>query len=247
MVLAALFLSPLLIMNSCATRGDVNLIIADLDKLKKDNEESRKREAVRDSLQQEQLKLMRALSADVNYNLEQLTERMQIIEGKLEDLTMRQSEGTLPNSQYNVQSAKTNSSADSGQLKVEISSKKVYDTAYMDFIKGNYKIAISGFKSYLKNNPKTTLSDNAQFLIAESYFNLKSYNSATKAYTTLLKKFSKSEKVPAAMVRLVEISLKRKDLTTANRYYQKLEKSFPNEDETARAKDLITNYRKKRK
>jgi TolA-binding protein len=68
---------------------------------------------------------------------------------------------------------------------------------------------------------------------------------ATNAYAALLKSYSKSEKAPGALVRLVEISLLRKDKRLANVYYDKLKSNFSDEPETARASELIGQYGRK--
>lgn len=244
-IYAALTLT-IFLSTGCATRGDVNHIITDINGLRRNYEGLEHKSAVADSLLREQLKLLRNLSTDVNYSLGQLEERMQLIEGKLEDLTTRQAER-----QYAISPPQTpmvmDSSGDSTKVKVEISAKQLYDTAYMDFIKGDFKIAVTGFREYVKNNPKTPLADNAQFFTGECYFNIKNYTKATNTYKKLLKDYSKSEKAPNAMVRLVEISLKRKDKKTADRYYKKLGDSFPGSPEAERATELLVEYNKKRK
>ncbi|MCP4633363.1 MAG: tol-pal system protein YbgF [candidate division Zixibacteria bacterium] len=243
-----MFVVSSVIFSGCATRGDVTNITTDISSLKKSFTELERKNSVADSLLREQLKLLRSLSADVNYNMGQLGERIQIIEGKLEDLTMQGSPDSYQSSysDNNVQS-ETDSTAESKKDVPEISSKQLYNTAYMDYIKGDFKIAVTGFREYLKNNSRTPLSDNAQYHLGECFFNLKQYNDATTAYTNLLKNYSKSEKAPDALLRLVEISLKRKDKKTADRYFKKLQSSFPDEVETDRAGELLSDYNKRKK
>jgi tol-pal system protein YbgF len=237
---------PLLLqLTGCATRTDVNNIITDLDRLQESYADLERKNAAADSLLREQMKLIRDLSANLDYSMDMLGERMQLIEDKLEDYTGRRLDGQYYiNREENISETDT-SGAGPEKKKVEISSKQIYDTAYMDYIKGDFKLAAAGFREYLKNESQSPLSDNAQYLIGECYFNSKTYGDAAEAYTALLKQYPKSEKVPAALLRLTEISLKRKDKSTANRYYEKLKSSFPERPETERARELIKSYGKK--
>jgi len=246
LVFVAVLSIILLVSGGCATRGDVDRIITDLEMLKLNYSELGNNDSKTDSLLEKHLKTLRDLSTDLNYNLERINERLQLLDGKIEDLTMQQSQDSYSVITTQAPVSDNSNSADSSLVntEVEVSAKQIYDTAYMDFIKGDYKIAVSGFKEYLKSNSKTPLADNAQFFIGECYYNLPNYNRATSAYNDLLKNYSKSEKAPDALLRMVEISVKRKDIRSANKYYAKLNKSFPNSPETERAEEL--SYEKKR-
>ncbi|MBD3232952.1 MAG: tetratricopeptide repeat protein [candidate division Zixibacteria bacterium] len=237
MTIAAVIV-PLLLMGGCATRGDVNEIITDLDELRNDYDQIAESSVTQDSLSREQLKVLRDIFTDVNYTLDQLLERMSIIEGKLDDLTMSASPRTYQGNIVQMP-AEQDSVADTTMTQVEISAKQLYDTAYMDFIKGDYKLALSGFREFRTANQKHPLADNALFLMGECHFNLQNYNNATTSYTYLLEHYPRSEKVPDALLRMVEISMKRKDRATANRYFDKLEESFPNSPQTERAAELL--------
>ena len=48
----------------------------------------------------------------------------------------------------------------------------LYQTAYIDFTRGNYNLAVAAFREYLKLYPSTSLAENAQFWIGESHFSL---------------------------------------------------------------------------
>ncbi|MBD3170442.1 MAG: tetratricopeptide repeat protein [candidate division Zixibacteria bacterium] len=244
--LSAAVLAMAALSGGCATRGDVKEIMTDLEDLRISYRQLEEKNEEADSLLREQGRQMRNLSAEVNYSLDQLMERMQLIEGKLEDISTRMSGGYIHQEAPGPNAIPDSSADTTGRKDVEVSSKQLYDTAYMDFIKGDFKIAISGLREYLKNNPRSPLVDNARFIIAECYLNMKNYSKAVDEYNSLLKEHPRSEKVPSALVRLVEISLLRKDKRTANVYYNKLKESFPDELETERAKELIDNYRRRR-
>jgi len=50
--------------------------------------------------------------------------------------------------------------------------RDVYQAAYIDFSKGGYQLAITGFRDFLRRFPDHKLADNAQYWIGESYLAL---------------------------------------------------------------------------
>jgi tol-pal system protein YbgF len=78
---------------------------------------------------------------------------------------------------------------------------ELYDTAYADYTKGRYALAIQGFQEYLQAYPSTDLSDNAQYWIGESHYAQKKYPDAIADFDRLLKDWPKSDKAPAALLK----------------------------------------------
>ena len=78
---------------------------------------------------------------------------------------------------------------------------ELYDTAYADYTKGRYALAIQGFQEYLQSYPSTDLSDNAQYWIGESHYAQKKYSDAIADFDRLLKEWPKSDKAPAALLK----------------------------------------------
>ena len=67
------------------------------------------------------------------------------------------------------------------------------------FSKKNYTSARESFSTLLKSYPKSQLADNAQFQIAESYFNEKKYEDAILEYQKVIEKYTKSSKRPTSL------------------------------------------------
>jgi tol-pal system protein YbgF len=78
---------------------------------------------------------------------------------------------------------------------------ELYDTAYADYTKARYALAIQGFQEYLQAYPSTDLSDNAQYWIGESHYAQKKYAEAIADFDRLLKEWPKSDKAPAALLK----------------------------------------------
>src|SRR3990172_6870201 len=81
------------------------------------------------------------------------------------------------------------------------SPEEVYTKALNDYHKGNYDLAISGFKSYLTFYPKTSLVPNSQYWLGESYYGQRKYREAIREFDKLIKEYPDSAKVPAAMLK----------------------------------------------
>ena len=81
------------------------------------------------------------------------------------------------------------------------SPSELYDTAYGDYSKGRYALAIQGFQDYLSTYPSTDLSDNAQYWIGESHFAQSKFQESIADFTELLKQWPASDKAAAALLK----------------------------------------------
>lgn len=78
---------------------------------------------------------------------------------------------------------------------------QTYQNAYRDYQKGNYDLAISGFRDFIANNATSDLADNAAYWIGESLFSQKKYAAAVEQFDAVVTKYPKSEKVPGALLK----------------------------------------------
>jgi tol-pal system protein YbgF len=68
-----------------------------------------------------------------------------------------------------------------------------------DYTKGDYDLAITGFRSYLQTYPRTSLAPNAQYWLAECYFSQKNYKQAIDEFDVVVREHADSPKVPSAL------------------------------------------------
>ncbi|MEO8217190.1 MAG: tol-pal system protein YbgF, partial [Acidobacteriota bacterium] len=78
---------------------------------------------------------------------------------------------------------------------------ETYQTAYRDYQKGNFDLAMQGFREFLQNNPASDLADNAAYWIGESLFSQKKYREAIEQFDMVINSYPKSDKVPAALLK----------------------------------------------
>ena len=76
-----------------------------------------------------------------------------------------------------------------------------YQAALRDYQRGNYDLAIEGFREYVSINPRADLADNAAYWIGESLFSQKKYRDAIEQFDSVVNNYPKSDKVPGALLK----------------------------------------------
>ena len=81
------------------------------------------------------------------------------------------------------------------------SPSELYDSAYGDYGKGRYALAIQGFQEYIETYPNTDLTDNAQYWVGECHYAQKKYKEAISDFDKVVKQWPKSDKAAAAFLK----------------------------------------------
>lgn len=76
-----------------------------------------------------------------------------------------------------------------------------YQAALRDYQRGNYDLAIEGFREFVAANPRADLADNAAYWIGESLFSQKKYRDAIEQFDSVVNNYPKSDKVPGALLK----------------------------------------------
>jgi len=235
LVFAALAVPGLMLGAACVSSDDIEGIHRHINDVEKEvqaveRKSSSKEEVARlnSSVSQQTQQLLKS-NADTGVKLNELTAKMEQLEAKLEDTNRRLSQLSqqIAETQGDLARMRGGSPPAGGTPPVgappgtdtavvrppgQPSPSELYDTAYGDYTKGRYALAIQGFQDYLKAYPNTDLSDDAQYWIGESHYAQKSYKDAVGDYDRLLKDFPRSNKAPAALLKkayaLVELGQK---------------------------------------
>ncbi len=77
----------------------------------------------------------------------------------------------------------------------------LYRSAYEDYLRGNFDLAIQGFTEYNARYPNTDLADDALYWIGECHFAKRDFKAAVDSFTALLKVHKTSEKAAAALLK----------------------------------------------
>lgn len=120
-----------------------------------------------------------------------------------------------------------------------LSPREVYNMAYSDYRKGNFELAIDGFKMYREQFPESPLVDNSLYWIGECYFSQKKYAEAIEQYNELLLNYPWGDRIPAAYLKkgisLMELRKKEESLIV----FKLLISKYPLEEETKIAQQKI--------
>ncbi|MCK4336570.1 MAG: tol-pal system protein YbgF, partial [Candidatus Aminicenantes bacterium] len=130
-------------------------------------------------------------------------------------------------------------------IKPNLSPREVYNMAHSDYLKGNYSLAIDGFKIYLEQFPDSPYADNALYWIGECYFSQREFNSSIEYFKQLVLDYPQGDKVPAAYLKrgisLMELENNKKALSV----FKLLISKFPLEEETRIAQEKIKEIMEK--
>ncbi|HEU4520400.1 MAG TPA: tol-pal system protein YbgF [Thermoanaerobaculia bacterium] len=77
----------------------------------------------------------------------------------------------------------------------------VYQAAYRDYQRGNFDLAIAGFREFIRQSPNSDLADNASYWIGESLFSQQKYPEAIAQFDSVVTQYPRSDKVPGALLK----------------------------------------------
>jgi tol-pal system protein YbgF len=234
--LAALAAGALALSTGCVSSSDIDGLHRQMNDIERqiqalERKSSSKEEVSRlnTNVSQQTEQLLKS-NADTGLKLGELTAKMEQLESKLEDTNRRlaqlsQQIAATQGDLSRLRSAPPGEAPASANPPAGIdatvvrapagahtSPTELYDTAYADYNKGRYPLAIQGFQEYLAAYPNTDLSDNAQYWIAECLYAQKKYKEAIVGFDKLLKQWPQSDKAAAGLLKkgyaLIELGQK---------------------------------------
>jgi TolA-binding protein len=133
----------------------------------------------------------------------------------------------------------------------------IYQTAYLDFSKGSYALAIAGFREFLRRFPDQPLAGAAQYWIGEAHFSLargyanagqapqatEALEQAVQEFRKVLAGYPRSDKAPASVYKEALVLLELKQPAVAEQRLQYLVDTFPQAEESALARERLAALR----
>jgi tol-pal system protein YbgF len=116
---------------------------------------------------------------------------------------------------------------------------EMYQSAYRDYQRGNYDLAISGFQDFLQKNAKSDLADNAAYWIGESLYSQKKYRDAIEQFDRVVNDFPRSDKVPSALLKKGYSYINLNEKSRAIVQLQYVVHEHPRSPEAAKARDEL--------
>ena len=120
-----------------------------------------------------------------------------------------------------------------------LSPQDTYNSAYADYLKGNFELAVEGFKMYGASFPDSPLADNALYWIGECYYSQRKFEEAIDQFNDLILNYPQGDKIAAAYLKkglgLTELGRKEEALVV----FKLLVSKYPLEEESKIAQEKI--------
>lgn len=160
---------------------------------------------------------------------------------KIEMLNTRLNESESQLTQINEKLAKGKKVVDDSEESTSVSpeARMIYESAYLNYVKGNYSESIDGFKAYIKVSPDSPLSDNALYWIGECNYAMGKRQDAVDIFNELVNKYPESNKKPTSLYKIGIIYEEAKELKIAKKYFERVIKEFPNSPEAGLATNRL--------
>lgn len=192
--------------------------------------------------------------ADMQVRLNELSAQIEQLQAKLEDTNYRLA-------QLSQQIASTNQELRAFRTQAELSASRdedgeedgerrrpgpvptdpeaLYQSAYDDYLRGNYDLAVASFEEYLETFPNTELADNATYWIGESYYREGQYRQAIDQFERVLRRYPRSEKVAGAVLKKGYAYLELGERSQGVVQLQLVIREHPTSDEANIARDRL--------
>ena len=214
---------PFALLTSCVTSSDMDSVKNQVTDLQDQIAELKRQVSSKEEVQQlnsrivQQSESLLQSNAEVTTKVGQIDDKLQNVQGSIEQTTYRVDTlaQQLTQAQRDIADLKNSRSASPAgasppgtiqdEVNVESSSSsdplEVYQSAYRDYQRGSFDLALEGFRDFVKENPSSDLADNAAYWIGESFYSQKKYRDAIQQFDSVINTYPKSEKVPASLLK----------------------------------------------
>ena len=227
----------------CGVRRDYLRMRDQLDYLETSQRKNETRLAAMDSLLRVQTEVTYQLNAEMRTRWSSLYERIMGLDQQYQDQRSRIPVDDLPLAPAKPdpgKGIKPPSPPDKPREGPPVPDpKQLYDTAYLDITRGNYQLAIAGFREFLRLYPGSSLADNSQYWIGEAFYAQKSYAEALAEFDKVIEIYPGQDKAAAAYYKSGLCRRELGDRPGSLKKWQELIQRFPNSPEAKLAQDRI--------
>ena len=170
--------------------------------------------------------------ADVGDRLDRISRRVGAGRGDITPTKPESLPGTRPDS------AKSDTAKPVPDT-VGLAEDQLYNTAYLDFTRGKYEVAVSEFRRYLASFSGSDNGDHAQYWIGECFYSLGRYDSAEAGFKQVMTGFPNGNKVPAAEYKLGLVYISQNRKAEAANQLRRVVKEYPGSNEAKLAQDRL--------
>ncbi|MDD5131552.1 MAG: tol-pal system protein YbgF [bacterium] len=186
--------------------------------------------------------------ADIGARMDTLELGQQKVEAKVDESNNKMDKiGLRIDNLEAAHQARLKALEDRAAAELTVSSEKLYQTAYTDYTKGNFDLAIMGFRQYLEKYPAGVLADSAQYWIGESFFSQQKYDQSIEEFKKVNLAYAQSIKNPPAKLKIalaLELTDKKKE---ALALLDEVIDQYPDSDEAKSAEEKKKEWNKPKK
>jgi TolA-binding protein len=135
--------------------------------------------------------------------------------------------------------------------------EELYKTAYIDYTRGNFHLAIAAFREFIRRHPGTHLAEAAQYWIGESHFSLarshqargepdratQEFERAVQEFRRVVIEYPRGERVPSALYKRALALLELRQPALAEAELRVLVDQFPTHEEAVKAREELAKIR----
>lgn len=199
-----------------------------------------------DSTIKQQTETLLKAEADLRLDVNSLSTQIAELQGKLDDTNYRLSQLSQQIAATNqdlkaVRSATSPAGGfgDGPGAGATSDPETLYQTSYSDYLRGNYDLAMMGFRQYLESFPETDLADNATYWVGECFYRQQKYADAIAEYDKVLRQFARSDKTASALLKKGFAMLELNQRQDGIAQLQSVVRTFPSSDEANLAKQRL--------
>lgn len=213
-----------------------SLLTSQAELLKHVNALDKKVDTTRESVQ--------ATRASTDARLNELGQRLDVIEGKMEESGERfsnvvQKIDTVREKLSRADSVRAAGGAARSDSTAILDPESAYNAAYADLSAGRYDLARQAFVEYLKHYPDTERSDNAQYWVGECLYATGDFEGAIVEYAKVVSRYPKGDKVAAALLKTGYAQARLNRPEEAKKSFRQVVQRFPKSDEARLAKERL--------
>ena len=121
--------------------------------------------------------------------------------------------------------------------------RELYNTAYGDLIRGNYQLALHGFRQFLERFLGSDLSDNAQYWVGEVYYAQGRFQKAVEEFDKVIRLYPDGDKVPSALLKIGYSYISMDENEQGKLYLEEVIRDYPDSQEAKLAKGRLTTLK----
>ncbi len=187
-------------------------------------------------------------------DLSNVDQRVSDLNGRLQDVAedatqAREYARTAPLESAGEEALDADNNADpadirGGELEYEVAQpdpQALYNSAYADYSKGNYALAISGFEEYGQKFSDKPNADNALYWVAECRFSQGDFGGAIQGFDDMLSRYPDSDKAASANLKKALAYLEQNDIQRAILQLRYVHGSYSGTDEARIARDKLAS------